>query len=135
MLIYSTVAAVIVFVLSNHYFAGDARYLAIGLFAGFVSLAVYLRGRPTSSNVLAVGGSLLMISALLAGIGVFHTYRQDVAALEPTHKRNELINNALTHHNVDVLAGDYGAQFRPVLFMTSSSISYRCKTAHYRATS
>ena len=107
-LIWSTVAACAVFVVTNHYYAVDARYLTIGFFALVVSLAVWLRRldwqRPESLLIIGCG---LVVSLVLAGVMAFHISTGQTTALTAVSTRNDLVVAALKRHKVDVLVGDY----------------------------
>lgn len=106
-LIWTSVAALAVFVFSNHYYAADARYLGIVLFALFIAGTTYLSRRELSANGLVAAGTLLTIGLLLTIPGVVHVYDQNQAALAPTGARNERIAAALQQHPANVLVGDY----------------------------
>jgi LmbE family N-acetylglucosaminyl deacetylase len=102
MLIWSTVAAFGVFIATDHYFAVDARYLTISLFALAVSVGVWLRRKEWRWPE----DLLLVACTLLIGIA-FHTHSQQTKALDTLSVRDTLIADALKHHKVDVLVGDY----------------------------
>ncbi len=107
-LIWSTVAAFGVFILTNHYYAVDARYLTIGLFAGVIAGSVWLRQQDWNSPT----DLLLVASMFLAAIGLavvitIQVSSRQTAALGTVDNRNSLVAAALKHHRVDVLVGDY----------------------------
>lgn len=106
-LIWSAVAALIVFVLSKHYYAGDARYLTLWLFAAFIALAVFTRQHTWRTERVVMVGALLLVSNLLAVPVVSQAFRSDQAAEAPFISRNTLVAQILAQHPVDVLAGDY----------------------------
>jgi LmbE family N-acetylglucosaminyl deacetylase len=107
-LLWSTVVAFGVFIVSNHYYAVDARYLSIGFFALAVSASVGLRKlhwRWPEDLLLISSGLLLLV--VVASLTALHIHRGQTQALSATHERNLLVADALRHHPVDVLVGDY----------------------------
>jgi LmbE family N-acetylglucosaminyl deacetylase len=107
MLIWTSLAAIVVFILSNHYYAADARYLTISLFAVFIAAAAYSRSRNWRPLNLAVFGLIILLGILLGVPTAVGTYRSDRAALAPINKRNQAISQILAKHPVSVLVGDY----------------------------
>jgi LmbE family N-acetylglucosaminyl deacetylase len=107
MLVWTTLAALAVFVLSNHYYAADARYLTISLFAVFITAAAYSRSRDWRPQTLAATGLIILIGILLGIPTAVSTYRSDKAALAPINHRNVAITQILAKHPVSVLVGDY----------------------------
>jgi LmbE family N-acetylglucosaminyl deacetylase len=106
-LIWSAVAAIAVFVLSSHYYAGDARYLTIWLFALFAALAGFVRERKWRPELLVTIGVVLSLGILAAMPTVIQAYRADLAVQTPFAERNKIVSQALAQHHVDVLLGDY----------------------------
>jgi LmbE family N-acetylglucosaminyl deacetylase len=107
LLMWSTLAALAVFVATNHYYAVDARYLTIGVFAVFVAAAVFVRKRHWPANILAGTGLVLLVAIACGVSGTLSTYRNGTAALRATNDRNQVITEVLNRHRVDVLVGDY----------------------------
>lgn len=107
-LIWSTVIAFGVFIVSNHYYAVDARYLTIGFFALAVSLSVGLRRQRWRwpEDLLLIACSLAVLIAL-AAVTALHIHTQQAQALDAINERNTTIAATLKHHKVDVLVGDY----------------------------
>ncbi len=107
-MVWSTAAAVAVFVGTEHYYAVDARYLTIGLFALVVVVSLELRRHTWEwPEDLLLIASTLVFAIGLASVAAVHTYRGQNAALANIHGRNKLVAEALRHHKVDVLVGDY----------------------------
>lgn len=106
-MVWTSAAAVVLFVVSKHYYAADARYLGIVLFGLFITGATYLGRRQISSGLLVSAGTLFTVGTLLTISGVIHAYQQDQTALAPTNQRNIRIAAALKQHSVHVLVGDY----------------------------
>ncbi len=112
MLIASSVAALAAFVVTHHYYAVDARYLMIVFFAGFTTLATFLRSRKAPSLDGAHLLALIMTCVALLGLfGAGRIYRQQKAALQDIDNRNALVNKILAGRPVSVLAGDYWRVF------------------------
>ncbi|HVO86429.1 MAG TPA: PIG-L family deacetylase [Candidatus Binatia bacterium] len=107
MLIWTALAAFLVFALSNHYYAADARYLAVALFAVFISLASFGSRREWRPEIVFSAGLIISLGMLLAIPTVVKAYNDDQAAVSPNNQRNALISTVLSHHSVDVLVGDY----------------------------
>jgi len=120
-LIWSTVVAFGVFIVSNHYYAVDARYLTIGFFALAVSVSVGLRQaqwRWPEDLLLISSGLLLAIG--VASLTALHIHRDQIRALSDIDARNNLVAEALRHHPVDVLVGDYW-RVLPVKFVSGGA--------------
>ncbi|MDB5170043.1 MAG: hypothetical protein JWN82_439 [Candidatus Saccharibacteria bacterium] len=107
MLALTSVAAIGLFVVSDHYYAVDGRYLTITMFALFIGLATYTRKRKWPPLTVVVIGIVLMASMLLSLPDVLHTSSQSHAANKPYQARNELILKLLSRHHVDIVVGDY----------------------------
>jgi LmbE family N-acetylglucosaminyl deacetylase len=107
-LIWSTVAAFGVFILTDHYYAVDARYLTVGLFALIVTVSVGLRRHrwqwPEDLLLIACG---LVIAIALSAFTAVHIAHGQLGALSIIEERNSTVTAALKHHKVDVLVGDY----------------------------
>lgn len=107
MLIWTSLIAVGVFVLSNHYYAVDARYLTIVLFSIFVVIAVHSRTKMWKPATMLVMGAIFLAS-IVAGLSFTKTtYHADKAALASINGRDSIIAQALSRHPVQVLVGDY----------------------------
>jgi len=107
-LIWSTVAAFGVFVASHHYYAVDARYLTIGLFALVVTVSVEFRKhRWQHPEVLILVACCLLIAITLAVGTSLRVSRTQTAALDGINGRNAVITEALQRHKVDILVGNY----------------------------
>ncbi len=107
MLVWSMLAAVALFIASNHYYAGDARYLTVSLFAVFVALAIFTSQRTWRPEVVTIAGFVTLVGLILAIPTVVHSYNTNKAALAPVNQRNVLVAQALARHPVKVLVGDY----------------------------
>lgn len=106
-LLWSTAAAVVVFIGTNHYYLVDARYLSIGLFAIFVGTTVYMSKRQWKPEVLVLTGGFIMISILTGVVASLINTSDQASALNDIKQRNTIIADSLKQHPVDVLVGDY----------------------------
>jgi LmbE family N-acetylglucosaminyl deacetylase len=107
MLIWTTVVAVASFIATNHYYAVDARYLAISLFAVFISIATYTRHKQWRPELVVGTGLVIIVAGLFGLFAAGHTYSDDKQALAGQNGRNTAIAQVLANHPVNVLAGDY----------------------------
>ncbi len=107
LLIASTITAAVVFVATKHYYAVDARYLTIAVFAVFVATATSLRSKTPRPEVLTLCGALALLGIALAVVSAGRNYAQNTAALSDLRHRSYIVAQALEHHKVAVLAGDY----------------------------
>jgi LmbE family N-acetylglucosaminyl deacetylase len=107
MLIWASLTAVGIFVFTNHYYPVDARYLGVALFAGFVAGASFVSFKQVRpARILALG--LCLVVAIVFGItGSERSYNAEKAALADMSQRNITVAEALKHHSVRTLAGDY----------------------------
>ncbi|OVE79059.1 hypothetical protein BVY00_01370, partial [bacterium G20] len=121
-LIFSTLAAAVAFIFTNHYYAVDARYLAIGLFAGFISSAVYLRTKNLSPSKLIFAGALLGVGIILGIATSVRAHTTSSSALASMKDRDSKVALAILHHPVDLLLGDYW-RVVPIKFMSQSSMN------------
>jgi LmbE family N-acetylglucosaminyl deacetylase len=110
-LIWTTAAACAVFIVSKHYYPVDARYVAIVLFAVFVSIATYVRARHYRPRTVWLAAVVLGCS-VFAGVTVAgQQYNADIAAMQSINDRNTQVANALNGHGVDAVVGDYWRVF------------------------
>jgi LmbE family N-acetylglucosaminyl deacetylase len=107
-LVWSTVAAFGVFLVTDHYYAVDARYLTISLFTLAVVVVLELRKQEWRwpEDLLLISGAILVAIAV-AVPATMHVHRQQTQALSTAVQRNKHIAEALKQHKVDVLVGDY----------------------------
>ena len=106
-LLASVVAALAAFVFTKHYYAGDARYLSISLFAGFMVLAYVSSTQHYQNKHLVLTGAVL-ISAIVSGalyVPVMNkTFINNAADV---NARNLKVSHALMNHPAQTLLGDY----------------------------
>ncbi len=107
MLIWASIAAFGAFIATRHYYAVDARYVTISLFAGFTALAVFSSEHKWTNEKVVLGGLLLSVSVVLGACSALHTYYDQRAPLDSLQNRNAAIIQIIRQHPVDVLVGDY----------------------------
>ncbi len=106
MLLWGTVAVIGLFIVTNHYYVVDARYLTLGLFAVFVSLAVWTSGQRLKPELWLLCAPVLVFSIVCSSLalGINKAPRQAATSVA---QRNQLIAQTIASHRVDVLVGDY----------------------------
>ncbi len=107
MLVWASIAVFGLFVVSNHDYQVDARYLALLTFAGFVIAANWLRPRRLDAVLVALAAPVLFVVLLCGSVAAVQTYHTQKLAYSSLDYRNARIAQALRGHHVDVLAGDY----------------------------
>jgi LmbE family N-acetylglucosaminyl deacetylase len=108
MLVAASLTAIAAFVATQHYYAVDARYLTIALFAIVVAATTYTsqQRQPVGHTWLLLGG--LMLVSITSGIfGAHAVYATQRHAQLSLKERNALITEAISHHKTDILVGDY----------------------------
>jgi LmbE family N-acetylglucosaminyl deacetylase len=122
LLLWTTAASVVVFVLTNHDYAVDARYLGISLFAVFVTAACYGRSRDWSSSQLRRAGIILSISIFLGLFAAQANYHSDQKALASYNSRDQKISDVLASHPIQTLVGDYWRTL-PIKYQVGASLT------------
>jgi len=107
MMVWTAVVACAVFIVSNHSYAVDARYLAISLFTLFICAATLLRRVHWQSRSFVVAGSIIMLGVIMGTFVAVRIYHNEKAALSTVNQRDMLIAKILAQHHVSVLVGDY----------------------------
>ena len=119
MLLAATAAAFAAYIVTIHPYESDARYLAIGLFAGFVTLAACLRSIKLNNRTVLFAGTVLFLATVLGLLGVQrHTNR--VMATDLLRQRNQLVAKALQEHPEEILVGNYW-RVLPIKDMTADA--------------
>ncbi|HSE29695.1 MAG TPA: PIG-L family deacetylase [Candidatus Saccharimonadales bacterium] len=106
-LVWTLVAAIGSYIVSDHYFPVDFRYLGIALFAGFVALASVLSRRTLNPKIVVITGIIILAGIIIALPTSVKTYRSEQQALNPVATYNKRIVSALKSYKVDVLVGNY----------------------------
>ncbi len=108
MLLATTAAAFVAFVITDHYYAVDSRYLAVSLFALFCAGAVIARQQKVVQvKPLLIAGAVFVFGTVTGLIGAAQIYDADAAAMKVTTDRTKAIAAALDKHHVDALMGSY----------------------------
>jgi len=107
MLIWTTIIALVSFIVTNHYYAVDARYLTISLFAVFISVAAYVRSRKWRPELVVSCGLVIVVAIILGLFTSVRIYTADKNALASQNYRDTAITQVLTRRKTDVLVGDY----------------------------
>lgn len=107
LVIWASIASLAAFVLTNHYYVVDARYLGIFLFAGFMSIMVIGRTRKYRAGLLLLCGVVSVISVGFGAFAAQQRYQADTNAFSDVQSRNERVIGVLANHKVKVLVGDY----------------------------
>jgi LmbE family N-acetylglucosaminyl deacetylase len=107
LLIWTSLASIVIFVASNHYYAVDARYLNICLFTVFISLAAYLSTKQLKPEPFIIIGAVMLVSICLGTISALRIYHDQTVPLSEVNRRDRLVGQALAQHPVKVLVGDY----------------------------
>lgn len=106
-LIWASIIAVVSFVLSDHYYAVDGRYLTVIFFTVVISSAAYLRNKKIKATKVVTLGALLFISILFGLVHDSSTYLNEKRAISDISTRTSTINQILSNHKSSVLLGDY----------------------------
>lgn len=106
-LVWTTVAVVGQYVLTQHDYVVDARYLTIALFTLFVVVITALRKRRIAAEYVAALGVVLLVAIACSSWYVVQTSRTQAAALTDVNARNTKIAQILGNHRTDILVGDY----------------------------
>jgi LmbE family N-acetylglucosaminyl deacetylase len=121
LLIWSSAAAIFSYILTNHYYAADSRYLSISLFAVFIAAAMHFKKRRFKPEKLILAGLVISASILLGIPTAIHAYSADKAALGSIDERNLLVAQAMKGHPGSVLVGDYW-RVMPTKLVSSKSL-------------
>lgn len=107
MLVASSLVGFLAYIITDHYYAVDARYLAILFFTIFVCLVTWLRLRTVRARNAIIVGIILLLSCM-GGLAIaWHGAQTSLSAQNTNFNRNQTINEALKSHPVDSLLGDY----------------------------
>ena len=108
LLVASTLSALFLSIITNHYYPVDARYVSIVTFAGFVAIAAYstILRRHYREQLVVVGGALV-IGVALSGYFLSSQLNQQAAATKDLTSQNNLVVQTLKLHPAQTLLGDY----------------------------
>ncbi len=106
-MLWTTAAAYGAYITTDHFYPVDARYLTIGLFAFFITMASFVRTKEWDARRLLLL-AIIMIGAIALSVPmVLGNYRSERDASFVADSRNKLITQAITSHKVNLLVGDY----------------------------
>jgi len=106
-LIGSTLTAVGVFVVTDHYYPVDARYVTISLFAVFIAAATYFRGVTVRYRQMAAIACILLAVLPLGVMTAWQEYQASETALSGKSRITNRVSEELQRREIDRLIGDY----------------------------
>jgi len=106
-LICSALVAFGLFVITTHYYAVDARYLTIWLFAGLIAAVTALHVQTLRDERVAVVGFVIAIVLPLGIATAWHSSHTQTTAYETIRARDQHVASLLQQHNITHLVGDY----------------------------
>lgn len=121
-LLAATMTAFAVFVLTDHYYPVDARYITISLFALFIGLAAYLRGKQVRLRYVGIVAALSSIVLPLGMVQAWHEFRVSQSALSSQNKLTVAVANILDRKNIERIVGDYW-EVTPVKSRTADNVT------------
>jgi putative flippase GtrA/LmbE family N-acetylglucosaminyl deacetylase len=107
MLASSSLAALGLSLISNHYYPVDARYLTICFFTLFLGGVIYFSQKKINPGHLVGAGLVLTLGIAIGLVFTTKTHNQEAAAVATVNSRNKQIAAALESRRVDSLVGDY----------------------------
>lgn len=107
MLVWATIAALVVFVVSNHHYPVDTRYVGISLFTLFICGAVYVSYKKYTPHTIVKVGTVLCAAILSGLVATVNMHSNSARAISHTDSRNSLVASALANHKVATLVADY----------------------------
>jgi len=106
-LVWALIAAIGLFIISNHYFAVDARYLGLAPFTLFIAIAFYVRNKHPNTQFNRFLVLALLLSIAIGYFGFMSIYKTQTQALKDINQRNQKVAQVLNDRNSDNLIGDY----------------------------
>lgn len=107
LLFSATLASILIFVLTDHYYAVDSRYLTIVLFTLFIAISASFAKQTLKSHKLLLADAVLLISIICGAIASHSVYRQQNSAYNDVQERNNTITKVISSKPVNTLLGDY----------------------------
>lgn len=107
LMIGALVVSLGLFIGTDHYYAGDARYLSISFFTACITAATLLRRIRMSKRAVRDYAALFLVAIIAATYVCYGSYQKSIAAARPYAARNERIAQVLQQHPVQKLVGDY----------------------------
>ncbi len=107
MLLYSSLAALGLFIITNHDYVVDARYLTVCLFSIFILLAGWFQKKRLAAEKVVVLG-IVIILGIAGSVGyVVHSYHNYKGAYAGLQQRDVTISHIMASHHTKTLVGDY----------------------------
>lgn len=103
----SAVAMSAVYVLTEHYYPADSRYLAIWLFALVIAAAVQLRTLRFRRRYIMLASGLLLLTLPFSIAGSWQQYRASNQALGPQKAFQKDVVTQMNKFKVGTLVGNY----------------------------
>jgi LmbE family N-acetylglucosaminyl deacetylase len=120
--LFSSIAAFLVFIVSNHDYAVDARYLTITFFTVFIAAAVFAQRKKWKAERIVICGLIILASVVFGMFAANRSYRHENAALSVVNHRNAQIADALNRlDGKEVLVGDYW-RVLPIKFKANKNL-------------
>jgi hypothetical protein len=108
MLLATSLAMIVGFVITNQPYVQNARYLTITLFGGFVTLAVWLRTVPVKVLAAKVRPLLLAgVACVLLAVAATTLHDSKLRANDTLAQRNQKVAAVLQSHHVEYVVGNY----------------------------
>ncbi|MDB5181745.1 MAG: hypothetical protein JWP13_508 [Candidatus Saccharibacteria bacterium] len=99
--------ALAVFVLTDHHYPVDARYVAIELFALFVAMAAFLRGRHIRTKYIGIVSLVFLITLPLGMLRSWQEFRGGQQALMSQNEITNKVARILDTERIGRLIGNY----------------------------
>lgn len=106
-LLCSAVVAFGLFIITDHYYAVDARYLTIWLFAGLIAAVTASRAQTFRPERALALGIVIVLLIPFGALGALSNYREQAAAYDTIRARNQQVADMLQQHKISNLVGDY----------------------------
>jgi len=104
---WTTLATFAAFIVTNHAYSVDSRYLTIAFFAIFVAITSYSKTKKLRPEILMIVSGVLLIGVISGCSVALSSYNSDKQTMNDVNNRNQTIAQALKVHKVDTLVGDY----------------------------
>ncbi len=106
-LIAAAITATGLFVVTDHYYAVDARYLTIWLFAGFIAATTTCRTHKIDQKKIVLIGFGIGIAICSALWGASQIYTDQSKTYTDIQRRNQTVATMLQKQHIEALVGDY----------------------------
>lgn len=103
----STVVAIAAYIFTEHYYAVDARYLTISLFALMIGGGVYLRRNPPNHRIIAITACFVAAMIPIAVAHSYFSYKNDQLTYSERDRRNKNIISIISQRHNSLIVGDY----------------------------